>query len=352
MFKNSKIYIAGHKGLVGGAITKILKNQGYTNLILKTKDELDLTNQKAVNEFFEREKPEFVFFCAAKMGGMMEQLERRADFLYLNLMMQTNILHCAYRNKIKKLLYLSSLCIYPKNVSLPIQENSMLQGELQYINEPYAIAKIAGNKMCEFYNKQYDTTYITLVPTSIYGPRDNFNIKTTHVFPAILMKIYLGKLFYEKNYDRLISLLKLKTLKEVKEYLQKFGIDEQKITLLGSGKPRREFIFVDDVANACIFSMQNIDNNILKQYDENYHNCHLNLSSDENYSLLEIAMLIKDIAKYKGEIIFDQKSPDGTMLKKTNCDRLKKLGFKSQFSLVEGIKITYEWLDSTNDLRF
>lgn len=264
MNKDSKIYIAGHTGLVGSSILKKLQNDGYENLIFRTHSELDLTNQQAVTDFFKKEKPEYVFFCAAKMGGMMEQLERRADFLYLNLIMQTFVLHEAYKNDCKKLLYLSSLCIYPQDASLPIKETSMLEGKLQFINEPYAVAKITGNKMCEFYNQQFGTNFITLVPTSIYGPGDNFNLATAHVFPAIFAKIYLGKLLNEQKHQELFNSLRLDNIQDVLKYLSQFDIDENKVTLLGSGNPRREFIYVDDVADACIFTMDKIDASMLK----------------------------------------------------------------------------------------
>ncbi|MBZ8003490.1 GDP-L-fucose synthase family protein [Campylobacter canadensis] len=351
MNKDSKIYIAGHKGLVGSSILKKLRNDGYKNLIFKTRFELDLTNQQAVSEFFVKEKPEYIFFCAAKMGGMLEQLKRRADFLYLNLAMQTFVLHEAYKNDCKKLLYLSSLCIYPQDTSLPIKETSMLDGKLQFINEPYAIAKITGNKMCEFYNHQFGTNFITLVPTSIYGPGDNFNLATAHVFPAIFAKIYLGKLLNEKRYDELLFNLKLTNIQEVLNYLNNFNIDQNKVTLFGTGKPRREFIFVDDVADACIFAMNEIDTSILKKYNENFHNTHLNLADGKDYSISEIANLIKEILDYRGEIIFDSSKPDGTMLKTTNSTRLKELGWKAKIKLEDGIKMMYEWYLKEQNIR-
>lgn len=343
MDKASKIYIAGHTGLVGSSILKKLQNDGYENLIFKTHSELDLTNQQAVSEFFVKEKPEYVFFCAAKMGGMMEQLERRADFLYLNLIMQTLALHEAYKNNCKKLLYLSSLCIYPENVSLPIKETNMLEGKLQFINEPYAIAKIAGNKMCEFYNQQFGTNFITLTPTSIYGPRDNFDLATAHVFPGIFAKIYLGKLLNEQKYQQLLNSLELDNIEDALNYLSKFDINENKVTLLGSGNPRREFIYVDDVADACIFAIDKIDTSILQKYDKNLCNTHLNLADGRDYSIREIAFLIKDIIGYKGNIVFDISKPDGTMLKTTNTERIKKLGWEAKVKLEDGIKAMYEW---------
>ncbi|ECQ5852664.1 GDP-L-fucose synthase [Campylobacter coli] len=351
MNKDSKIYIAGHMGLVGSSILKKLQNDGYENLIFKTHSELDLTNQQAVSEFFFKEKPEYIFFCAAKMGGMMEQLEKRADFLYLNLIMQTFVLHEAYKNNCKKLLYLSSLCIYPQNVSLPIKETSMLEGKLQFINEPYAIAKITGNKMCEFYNQQFGTNFITLVPTSIYGPGDNFNLATAHVFPAIFAKIYLGKLLNEQKHQELFNNLRLDNIQDVLKYLSQFDIDENKVTLLGSGNPRREFIYVDDVADACIFAMDKIDTSVLKSYDENFHNTHLNLADGMDYSIKEIAFLIKDIIGYKGDIVFDSSKLDGTMLKTTDTERIRKLGWKAKVKLEEGIKMMYEWYLKEQNIR-
>ncbi|MFX3627523.1 GDP-L-fucose synthase family protein [Campylobacter sp. LH-2024] len=347
MNKNSKIYIAGHTGLVGSAILRYLKNHGYDNLIFKTHKELDLLDQKAVDNFFEKEKPEYVFFAAAKMGGMMEQIQRRADFLYLNLMMQTNVLHSSFIHQAKKVLYLSSICVYPEITSLPIKESAMLTGELQYINEPYALAKITGTKMCEFYNQQYQTNFISLMFTSIYGPNDNFNLETAHVFPAIFRKIYLGKLLNERIFDKLLIDLQINDLEQAREYLKNMGITDKYITLFGTGKPKREFIYIDDIIEAIIFSMKNINYEDIKE-DKNIH---LNVGTGIEFSIEEIALKIKSIVEYKGEIIFDSSKPDGTMRKVIDCSKIHSLGWKHKIELEEGIKMLYEWYLKQSNAR-
>ncbi|MBF7066878.1 GDP-L-fucose synthase [Campylobacter volucris] len=339
MNKDSKIYIAGHTGLVGSALLKELTNQGYSNILIKTHQELDLLNQYDVDDFFRKEKPEYVFFAAAKMGGMMEQIQRRADFLYLNLMMQTNIIQSSYTHNVKKMLYLGSICVYPEKASLPIHEDSMLTGELQYINEPYALAKIIGSKMCEFYNQQYNTNFISLMLTSIYGPNDNFNLETAHVFPAIFRKIYLGKLLNEKQYDSLLSELQIDRLENAKEYLFKMGISEEFVTLFGTGKPKREFIYIDDVVSAAIFSMCNIDYKDIKTD----RNVHINIGTGVEFSIKEIAFEIAKVMKYTGDILFDSSKPDGTMRKIVDCSRINSYGWKCSNSLKEGIQKTYIW---------
>ncbi|WP_173788230.1 GDP-L-fucose synthase family protein [Campylobacter lari] len=339
MNKDSKIYIAGHTGLVGSALLNELKRQGYSNILVKTHTELDLLNQHDVDVFFREEKPDFVFFAAAKMGGMMEQIQRRADFLYLNLMMQTNIIQSSYMHNVKKMLYFGSICVYPEKAPLPIHEDSMLTGELQYINEPYALAKITGSKMCEFYNQQYNTNFISLMLTSIYGPNDNFNLETAHVFPAIFRKIYLGKLLNEKQYNSLLNELQIEHLEQAIEYLSKIGITENFVTLFGTGNPKREFIYIDDVVSAAIFSMCNIDYKDLKK-DKNTH---INIGTGVEFSIKEIAYEIAKVMEYDGDIVFDSSKPDGTMRKIIDCSRINSYGWKCKNSLKEGIQKTYSW---------
>ncbi|AJC85821.1 GDP-L-fucose synthase family protein [Campylobacter sp. RM16704] len=345
MNKDSKIYIAGHTGLVGSALLKELTKQGYYNILTRTHKELDLLNQHDVDGFFREEKPEFVFFAAAKMGGMMEQIQRRADFLYLNLMMQTNIIQSSYMHNVKKMLYLGSICVYPEKASLPIHEDSMLTGELQYINEPYALAKITGSKMCEFYNQQYGTNFISLMLTSIYGPNDNFNLETAHVFPAIFRKIYLGKLLKEKQYDSLLNELQVEQLEYAKEYLSKMGISEEFVILFGTGNPKREFIYIDDVVSAAIFSMYNINYKDIKK-DKNVH---INIGTGVEFSIKEVAFEIAKVMGYNGDILFDSSKPDGTMRKIIDCSKIHSLGWKHKIELNEGIKMMYDWyLNSRN----
>ncbi|MEA2028738.1 MAG: GDP-L-fucose synthase, partial [Campylobacterota bacterium] len=253
MNKNSKIYIAGHRGLVGSAIVKNLKSKGYANLIYQTHSELDLTNQKAVEAFFEKEKPEYVILAAAKVGGIVANNTYRADFIYENLAIQNNVIHQSYLHGVKKLLFLGSTCIYPKDAPQPMNEESLLTSPLEYTNEPYAIAKIAGIKMCESYNIQYGTNFISVMPTNLYGPNDNFDLEKSHVLPALIRKIHLAKLLNEKKYDEVVKDLKLSSIDEAKKYLIKFGVDENQVEIWGSGKPRREFLYSEDMADACVY---------------------------------------------------------------------------------------------------
>ena len=251
MNKTSKIYIAGHRGLVGSAIVKNLTSKGYSNLIYRTHKELDLTNQKAVEEFFESEKPEYVILAAAKVGGIVANNTYRADFIYENLAIQNNVIHNAYKYGATKLLFLGSTCIYPKDAPQPMPENCLLTSPLEYTNEPYAIAKIAGIKMCESYNIQYGTNFISVMPTNLYGPNDNFDLEKSHVLPALIRKIHLAKLLNEKNYDEVMKDLNVSAIEEAKEYLSKFGVDENQVEIWGTGNPRREFLYSEDMADAC-----------------------------------------------------------------------------------------------------
>ncbi|ALV25160.1 GDP-L-fucose synthetase [Campylobacter iguaniorum] len=344
MEKNARIFVAGHRGLVGSAIVKNLKSKGYTNLLLRTHSELDLTNQKMVAEFFAEYKPEYIFLAAAKVGGIVANNTYRADFIYENLAIQNNVIHQSYLNGVKKLLFLGSTCIYPKNASQPMSENCLLTSELEYTNEPYAIAKIAGIKMCESYNLQYGTNFISVMPTNLYGPNDNFDLETSHVLPALIRKIYLAKLLSEQNFSAVLVNLNISDKNEAEKYLSKFGISAERVEIWGSGAPRREFMYSHDMADACVFLMKNVDFcDIFDKNAKNVKNTHINIGTGNDISIKELALLIKNIVGFKGEIYFNTQKPDGTMLKLTNPSKLHSLGWKYKTELEDGIKRIYEW---------
>ena len=314
MQKDSKIYVAGHRGLVGSAIVKNLQQKGYTNIITRTHSELDLIDQQAVGEFFQTEKPEYVILAAAKVGGIVANNTYRADFIYENLQIQNNVIHQSYLNDVKKLLFLGSTCIYPKNCPQPMKEEYLLTGELEYTNEPYAIAKIAGIKMCESYNLQYGTNFISVMPTNLYGPNDNFDLETSHVLPALLRKMHEAKIN-----------------------------NQSKVDIWGSGKPRREFLYSDDMADACVFIMQKRDFKDIYPGSTVVRNTHINIGTGEDISIKDLALLIKRIVGYKGELYFDQSKPDGTPVKLTDPSKLHTLGWKYKTGLEEGIQSVYMW---------
>ncbi|MDP2894087.1 MAG: GDP-L-fucose synthase [Sulfurimonas sp.] len=362
MKKDSKIYVAGHLGLVGSAIVKNLLSKGYTNLVYRTHAELDLINQQAVIDFFEKEKPEYVILAAAKVGGIVANNTYRADFIYENLEVQNNVIHQCYMHGVKKLLFLGSTCIYPKNAPQPMQEESLLTSELEYTNEPYAIAKIAGIKMCESYNLQYGTNFISVMPTNLYGANDNFDLEKSHVLPAMIRKIHLGKCLEDKNFDAIREDLDKNPIEhisgesaesEILKILEKYGIKQMddnsvNIEIWGSGKPRREFLYSEDMADACVFLMENID--AKDTYNANakeIKNTHINIGSGEDISIKELAQLIKSILEFKGEFYFNMTKPDGTMLKLTDPNKLHNLGWKHKVELKDGIKIAYEWYLNT-----
>lgn len=343
MNKNNKIYVAGHRGLVGSAIVKNLISKGYTNIITRTHSELDLLNQKAVEEFFEKEKPEYVILAAAKVGGIVANNTYRADFIYENLQIQNNVIHQSYVHKIKKLLFLGSTCIYPKEAPQPMSEDSLLTSPLEYTNEPYAIAKIAGIKMCESYNIQYGTNFISVMPTNLYGPNDNFDLETSHVLPALVRKIHLAKLLSEKKYDEVIKDLKVSNIDEAKTYLSKFGVDENQVEIWGSGNPRREFLYSEDMADACVFLLENRDFKDRYEYNsKKIINTHINIGTGKDISIKELANLIKDIVGFKGKLYFNTEKPDGTIVKLTDSSKLNNLGWKHKIRLKEGILNIYE----------
>ena len=315
MKKNSKIYIAGHRGLVGSAIVKNLESKGYNNLIYRTHKELDLTNQEAVATFFETEKPEYVILAAAKVGGIVANNTYRADFIYENLQIQNNVIHQSYLNGVKKLLFLGSTCIYPKNSPQPMKEEYLLTSELEYTNEPYAIAKIAGIKMCESYNLQYGTNFISVMPTNLYGINDNFDLETSHVLPALLRKMHEAKVN-----------------------------GEPKVEIWGSGEPRREFLYSEDMADACVFLLESRDfKDTYSKEEKEIRNTHINIGTGVDISIKELSFTIKKIVGYEGELYFDTTKPDGTMVKLTDPSKLHELGWKYEVELEEGIERVYMW---------
>lgn len=303
MKKDSKIFIAGHNGLVGSAILRQLTKEDYSNIICKNRNELDLLDSIAVENFFKKEKPEYVFLAAAKVGGIHANNTYPADFIYENLKIQNNIIHNSYLNNVKKLIFLGSSCIYPRKCPQPIKEGYLLTGELEKTNEAYAIAKIAGIKMCESYNKQYKTNFISVMPTNLYGINDNFNLETSHVFPALLKKFHDAKI----NSD-------------------------SEVVMWGTGSPMREFLYVDDMANACIYLMNNYKENEI-----------VNIGTGEDISIRDLAFIIKDITGFKGNIVNDTSKPDGTPKKLLDVSKLHSLGWKHKIELKEGIEKTYQW---------
>lgn len=348
MDKKSKIYIAGHRGLVGSAIVRNLQANGYTNLVLKTHAELDLTNQRAVHEFFAKEQPEYVFLAAAKVGGIHANNTYRADFIYDNLQIQNNIIHASYQNNVKKLLFLGSSCIYPKEAPQPMPEDCLLTGVLEYTNEPYAIAKIAGIKLCESYNLQYGTNYIAVMPTNLYGPNDNFDLENSHVLPAMIRKMHLAKLLDEGNYLEIAKNLSISADNTLLENtLAKYGITKiDKITTLklwGSGNPYREFLHVDDMANACIYVMNKVDFTDLIKDKSEIRNTHINIGTSEDLTIRELANLIKEQIQFNGQIEFDATKPDGTYRKLQDVSKLRSYGWKHSFNLYDSVFQIYKW---------
>ncbi|PKT77936.1 GDP-L-fucose synthase family protein [Helicobacter winghamensis] len=343
MQKDSKIYVAGHRGLVGSAILQELQKQGYTNLIYKTHKELDLINQKVVQEFFAKEKPEYVFFCAAKAGGIAANNTFRADFIYQNLMIECNVIHNAYLSGVKKLVFIASTAIYPKNAIMPTDEDQMLKGDLEYSHKPYAIAKIAGLVMCESYNLQNHTNFLSIVPTNLYGNNDNFNLENSHVLPAVLRKMHLANLLREGRSNEILADLKMTDFKKAKDYLASFGVSADAVEIWGSGKPTREFIHSDDLASACLFIMRNIDFKDLHKSEAKVQNTHINVAPNANISIKELAELIQKIVGFKGRLTFNDRRPDGAMHKLTSGSKLESLGWKHKINLEQGIKMMYQW---------
>jgi GDP-L-fucose synthase len=341
--KASKIFVAGHNGLVGSALVKNLIQKGYTNIVTRTRQELDLSNTSDVSAFFATEKPDYVFLAAAKVGGIIANNTYRADFIYENLMIQNNIIHQSYVNGVKKLLFLGSTCIYPKNCPQPMKEDYLLTDELEYTNEPYAIAKIAGIKMCESYNIQYKTNFISVMPTNLYGPNDNFDLEKSHVLPALLRKVHLAKLLSENNIEALLLDLKVNTIEEANLILDRYKISKNNVEIWGSGAPMREFLWSEDMADACIFIMENRDFKDCYSSPETIKNTHINIGTGIDISIKDLAYLIKEIVGYDGDFVFNTDKPDGTLKKLTDCGKLNNLGWKHKIDLAEGVKKMYQW---------
>ena len=344
MNKSSKIYIAGHRGLVGSALLENLQKKGYNNIVTKTHKELDLVNQNEVADFFASEKPEFVFLAAAKVGGIIANNTYRADFIYANMMIQNNVIHQSYKHGVKKLLFLGSTCIYPKNAPQPMKEEYLLTDTLEYTNEPYAIAKIAGIKMCESYNLQYGTNFISVMPTNLYGPNDNFDLEKSHVLPALIRKIHLAKLLSQNKNEEVLKDLGLSNFEDAKTYLSGFGVSESGVEIWGSGKPKREFLWSKDMADACVFIMENRDfSDTFSEEKKEIRNTHINIGTGEDISIKELAETVKTIIGFKGNLSYNIDKPDGTLRKLTDVSKLNDLGWKHTMDLENGIKEMYEW---------
>lgn len=351
MHRDSKIYIAGHRGLVGSAIWKNLEEKGFKNLVGRTSSGLDLTDSVAARKFFEEEEPEYIFLAAAYVGGILANNTYRADFLLKNLQIQNNVISLAYEFKVKKLLFLGSTCIYPKNAHQPISEDELLTNVLEYTNEPYAIAKIAGLKLCESYNIQYGTNFISVMPTNLYGPNDNFDLEKSHVLPAMVRKIYLSKCLKENNWNAIQKDLNKRPIEEIcgvisKEeittVLNKYGVFEDRVELWGTGKPLREFLWSEEMADACVFIMQNVDFKDLHQGGE-IRNTHINIGTGRDITIKGLSHVIAQTIGFNGEIIFDESKPDGTMKKLTDVTKLNNLGWKHNVEVEEGVERMISW---------
>jgi len=365
MNKNSKIYIAGHNGLVGSAILKTLKDRGYTNFVTRSFSELDLTDQSAVARFFNTEKPEYVFLAAARVGGIVANNTYRGQFIYENLMIQNNVIHHAYMNGVKKLLFLGSTCIYPKAAPQPMKEEYLLTGPLEETNEPYAIAKIAGMKMCESYNRQYGTTFLSVMPTNLYGPNDNFDLEKSHVLPALLRKIHLGKSIENNDWAAVYDDLNANPIEgidgksdknEIISILEKYGLKisyspntnhqtlnnghSVSVEIWGSGTPLREFMYSEDMAAGCVFVMES--ESVEQMILDNPSYSWLNIGTGKEISIRDLAELLKQKIGFKGELVFNAEKPDGTPRKLTDPTRLHNLGFNHKTELDEGIDLMYK----------
>lgn len=363
MEKDSKIYVAGHLGLVGSALVRNLKKKGYTNIIGKSISELDLTDYKAVEAFFGQEKPEYVILAAAKVGGIVANNTYRGQFIYENLMIQNIIVHNSYRFGVKKLLFLGSSCIYPRDCPQPIMEEYLLTGPLEHTNEPYAIAKIAGIKLCESYNLQYKTNFISVMPTNLYGPNDNYDLEKSHVLPALIRKMHLGKCLLNNDWTAIKHDFNKKPVEGINgdvdegtllTLMDKYGIKTQKgivsVSLWGTGSPKREFLHSDDMADACVYLMEHVDfSNLVENRNKfvtpevaaEIRNTHINIGTGRDLTIKELAEKVKAIVGFEGELAWDTSKPDGTMQKLLNVDKLHSLGWKESIPMDEGIAAIY-----------
>ena len=384
--KNSKIYVAGHHGLVGSAIWNNLKQRGYENLVGRTHQELDLTDQVAVRQFFDQERPDAVVLAAAFVGGIMANSLYRADFIMQNLKMQCNVISESYIHGVKKLLFLGSTCIYPKNAPQPMKEDALLTSPLEYTNEEYAIAKIAGLKMCESYNLQYGTNYIAVMPTNLYGPNDNFHLENSHVMPAMMRKIYLAKLIHEANWKSIRRDLDIRPIEGINgssqepsilNVLSKYGIQDNKVILWGTGKPLREFLWSEDMADASVHVLLNVNfSDIIgiEKYssvhygasadgtvDRNHsagrggaipklgeiRNCHINIGTGKELTIRELSQLVAKAIGFEGTIEFDASKPDGTMRKLIDVSKLHRLGWTHKVEIEDGVQKLFEWYQAS-----
>ncbi|MBE6314582.1 MAG: GDP-L-fucose synthase [Bacteroidales bacterium] len=351
--KNSKIYVAGHRGLVGSAIWNNLLSRGYVNLVGRTHKELDLLDAVAVKRFFDEEQPNAVILAAAHVGGIMANLRYRADFIYENLQIQQNVIGEAWKHGVKRLLFLGSTCIYPREAPQPMTEDVLLTSPLEYTNEPYAIAKIAGLKMCESFNLQYGTNYIAVMPTNLYGPNDNFHLENSHVLPAMIRKIHLAKCLNEEDWQAVRKDLNLRPVegvdgnaseKEITDILAKYGISAEKVTLWGTGAPMREFLWSEEMADASVHVLLNVD--FKDTYDtdsKEIRNCHINVGTGKEVSIREVAEMIVNEIGFKGELHWDSTKPDGTMRKLTDVSKLHALGWRHKIEIDEGVHRLYQW---------
>ena len=344
MDKNTKIYVAGHHGLVGSAIWNNLQGRGYTNLVGRSHKELDLLDGAAVKQFFDEEQPDAVVLAAAHVGGIMANLQYRADFIYQNLQIQQNVIGESFRHNVKKLLFLGSTCIYPRDAAQPMKE---------YTNEPYAIAKIAGLKMCESFNLQYGTNYIAVMPTNLYGPNDNFHLENSHVLPAMIRKIHLAKCLNEGDWEAVRRDLDLRPVEgvtgsnsniEILDKLARFGITPESVTLWGTGAPMREFLWSEEMADASVHVLLNVDfKDAYTEGSRDIRNCHINVGTGKEVSIREVAGMIMKEVQFKGDLRWDSSKPDGTMRKLTDVSKLHSLGWHHRVEIDEGIHRLYEW---------
>ncbi len=352
MNKDTKIYVAGHRGLVGSAIWRNLQEKGYTNLVGRTHAELDLMDGVAVREFFDAEQPEVVVLAAAHVGGIMANLKYRADFIYQNLQIQQNVIGESWRHDVQKLLFLGSTCIYPREAPQPIPEQALLTSPLEYTNEPYAIAKIAGLKMCESFNLQYGTNYIAVMPTNLYGPRDNFNLETSHVMPAMVRKMHLARLLNEGDMAGIRADLDRRPVEGVDgtasdtaimSLLLRYGINSERLLLWGTGRPIREFLWSEDMADASVYCLEHIDFADVRGEGNEVRNCHINIGSGREVTIAQLAALVKQAVGYRGRIEWDSTKPDGTLRKLTDVSRLHSLGWRHRMELEDGVPALYDW---------
>ncbi len=348
MDKDTKIYVAGHTGLVGSALIRRLEGEGYKNLVVKASKELDLRQQAKVEEFFKKEKPDYVFLAAAKVGGILANSTYKAEFIYDNIMIAANVINSAYKSGVKKLLNLGSSCIYPKESPQPMKEGYLLSGKLEPTNEPYAVAKISAIKLCRYYNEQYGTNFISVMPANLYGPGDNFNLETSHLLASLIRKFNLAKLLNEHEHETvkkdliknpmgfgLEEKINLDNNQSVTSELEKSGITKEKVVLWGSGEPFREFLYVDDLAEACVFLMRKYDYNDIGEF--------INIGTGRDLKIKELAEIVKNIIGFSGRIEWDRSKPDGTPRKLLDVSRLKKLGYMHGKDLASGVEETYNW---------